>query len=109
MFQFHPWIKIVKGTKIPTKDHEEELLNINIFAPQCKNINIDLGASNPSLGNGNINLYVHTRNDVNQGDSPKGSSDEKSYINVKEIKVPKNGSSLDLEIFYPQKGRVIFD
>ena len=83
------------------KDHEEELLNINIFAPQCKNINIDLGASNPSLGNVNINLYVHTRNDVNQGDSPKGSSDEKSYINVKEI--PKYRSSLDIEIFSPQK------
>ena len=91
------------------KDHEEELLNINIFAPQCNNINIDLGASNPSLGNVNINLYVHTENDVNQGDLPKGSYDEKNYIYVKKIKVPKNGSSLDIEIFSPQKGRVIFD
>ena len=99
----------MKGTKIPTKDHDEELLNINIFAPQCKNINIDLGASNPSLGNVNINinLNVHAANDVNQGESPKGSSDEKSYINVKEI--PKYRSSLDIEIFSPQKGRVIFD
>ena len=72
------------------KDHEEELLNINIFAPQCKNINIDLGASNPSLRNVNLNLYVHTEKYVNQGDSQKDSSDEKSYINMKEIKVPKN-------------------
>ena len=100
----------MKGTKISMKDHEEELLNINIFAPQCKNINIDLGASNPSLGNVNINinLNVHAANDVNQGDSPKGSSDEKSYINVKAIKVPKYRRSLDIEIFSPQKGRVIF-
>ena len=79
----------MKGTKIPMKDHEEELLNINI------NVNI------------NINLSVHAANDVNQGESPKGSSDEKSYINVKEI--PKYRSSLDIEIFSPQKGRVIFD
>ena len=57
----------------------------------------------------NINLSVHAANDVNQGELPKGSSDEKSYINVKEIKVPKYRSSLDVEIFSPQKGRVIFD
>merc|ERR1719300_1595071 len=79
--KFHPWIKIVKGTKIPKKDHDEELLNINMFAPQCKNINIYLVASNPRQGNVIVNLNVHAANDVNQGDSPYGSSDEKSYVN----------------------------
>jgi len=91
----------VKGTKIPTKDNEEdfekELLNIYSFAPQCKSIN---GASNPSLRN--INL-----NDVNQVDSPKVSSEERSCIeNLKETKVPKNCICLDIEIFSPKKGWV---
>ena len=82
----------MKGTKIPTKDNEEdfekELLNIYSFAPQCKSIN---GASNPSLRNINTNLKVYALNDVNQVDSPKVSSEERSRIeNVMETKVPKN-------------------
>ena len=50
-----------------------------------------------------INLNVHAANDIDQGDLPKGCSDEKSYVNEKEIKVPKNASGLDIEIFSPHK------
>ena len=100
----------MKGTKLPTKDNEEDLekklLNL-IFAPQCKRININLGASNSSLRNININSEVHASNDVNQGDSPKISSEERSCIeNLKETKVPKNCICLDIEIFSPKKGWV---
>ena len=97
----------MKGTKLPTKDNEEDfekkLLNL-IFAPQCKSININLGASNSSLRNININSKVHASKDVNQGDSLIVSSEERSCIeNVKETKVPKIAFAWILKYFLREK------
>ena len=97
----------MKGTKLPSKDNEEDfekkLLNL-IFAPQCKSININLGASNSSLRNININSKVHASKDVNQGNLPIVSSEERSQIeNVKEIKVPKIAFAWILKYFLREK------
>ena len=72
----------MKGSKIPAKDNEDDFEKELPLAS----------------------------NDVNQGDSPKISSEERSSIeNLKETKVPvpKNCICLDIEIFSPKKGWVI--
>ena len=69
----------MKGSKIPAKDNEDDFEKELPLAS----------------------------NDVNQGDSPKISSEERSCIeNLKETKVPKNCICLDIEIFSPKKGWV---
>ena len=69
----------MKGSKIPAKDTEDDF---------------------------EMELLLAS-NDVNQGDSPKISSEERSCIeNLKETKVPKNCICLDIEIFSPKKGWV---
>ena len=70
----------MKGSKIPAKDNEDDFEKELPLAS----------------------------NDVNQGDLPKISSEERSCIeNLKETKVPKNCICLDIEIFSPKKGWVI--
>ena len=66
----------MKGSKIPTKDNEEDF---------------------------EMELLLAS-NDVNQGDSPKISSEKISCIeNEKETKVPKNCIYLDIEIFSEER------
>ena len=77
----------MKGSKLPAKDKEDD------YEKELRIIN--------------VNLKVHASNDVNQGDLPKISSEERSCIeNLKETKVPKNCICLDIEIFSPKKGWV---
>ena len=66
----------MKGSKIPAKDNEDDFEKELPLAS----------------------------NDVNQGDSPKISSEEISCIeNEKETKVPKNCIYLDIEIFSEER------
>ena len=66
----------MKGSKIPVKDNEDDFEKELPLAS----------------------------NDVNQGDSPKISSEERSCIeNLKETKVPKNCIYLDIEIFSEER------
>ena len=66
----------MKGSKLPAKDNEDDFEKELPLAS----------------------------NDVNQGDSPKISSEERSCIeNEKETKVPKNCICLDIEIFSEER------
>ena len=66
----------MKGSKLPAKDNEDDFEKELPLAS----------------------------NDVNQGDSPKISSEEISCIeNEKETKVPKNCIYLDIEIFSEER------
>ena len=74
----------MKGSKLPAKDKEDD------FEKELRIIN--------------VNLKVHASNDVNQGDSPKVSSEEISCIeNEKETKVPKKCICLGIEIFSEER------
>ena len=69
----------MKGSKLPAKDNEDDFEKELPLAS----------------------------NDVNQGDSPKISSEERSCIeNLKETKVPKNCICLDIKKFSLKKGWV---